>query len=153
VVVRLLDKGEHRLLRAVESRQIPLSVAIDIADSDDVDIQRALQHAYENGLLRGRKLMLAKRLVEQRSRRGKGLRARSSPRANGTMSSAALLRAYKEDTEKKRLLIRKAEVAQNRLIFVTEALRSLFADEHFVTLLRAEGLDTLPRNLAERIQV
>lgn len=151
-VVRLLDKGEHRLLRAVESRQIPLSVAIDIADSDDVHIQRALQHAYENGQLRGRKLMLAKRLVEQRSRRGKGLRARPSPRANGTMSSTALLRAYQEDAEKKRLLIRKAEVAQNRLIFVTEALRSLFADEHFVTLLRAEGLDTLPRNLADRIQ-
>jgi ParB family chromosome partitioning protein len=150
-VVRLLDKGEHRLLRAVESRQIPLSVAIDIADSGDADTQRALQHAYENGLLRGRKLMLAKRLVEQRSRRGKGLRNRPSRRASGAMSSAALLRAYQQDTEKKKVLIRKAEVAQNRLIFVAEALRTLFADEHFVTLLRAEGLDTLPRNLAERM--
>jgi ParB family chromosome partitioning protein len=27
----------------------------------------------------------------------------------------------------------------------------LLADEHFVTLLRAEGLDSLPRYLAERI--
>jgi ParB family chromosome partitioning protein len=69
------------------------------------------------------------------------------------VSSAALLRAYQHDTEKKKLLIRKAELAQSRLIFVAEALRTLFADEHFVTLLRAEGLDSLPRNLAARIHV
>jgi hypothetical protein len=28
----------------------------------------------------------------------------------------------------------------------------MLVDENFVTLLRAEGLDTLPRNLAERMQ-
>jgi len=31
------------------------------------------------------------------------------------------------------------------------AVEKLFADEHFVNLLRAEGLDTLPKYLAERI--
>ena len=67
------------------------------------------------------------------------------------MSSAALLRAYKQDTEKKSLMIRKAEVARNKLVFVAQALRTLFADEHFATLLRAEGLETLPHNLAERM--
>ena len=36
---------------------------------------------------------------------------------------------------------------------MTEAVRKLLADENFVTLLRAEGLDTLPRNLAARIEV
>jgi ParB family chromosome partitioning protein len=36
---------------------------------------------------------------------------------------------------------------------MTEALRTLFVDENFVTLLRAEGLDTLPRNLATRIEI
>jgi len=55
--------------------------------------------------------------------------------------------------DRKRLLIRKAEATKNRLIFMTEAARKLLADENFVTLLRAEGLDTLPRNLAARIEV
>jgi ParB family transcriptional regulator, chromosome partitioning protein len=71
-VTRLLEKGEHRLLRAVESGHIPLTVAIDIADTDDAGVQQALQHAYESKLLRGRKLIAAKRLIEQRRRRGKG---------------------------------------------------------------------------------
>ena len=50
------------------------------------------------------------------------------------------------------LLIRKAGATRDRLVFVTEALRRLLADESFVNLLRAEGLDTLPRNLAARMQ-
>lgn len=147
----LLAKGELRLLRAVETGQIPLTVAVDIANSDDANVQNALQQAYENNLLRGRRLLIAKRLVEQRRRRGKGLR-NNTTQGIGTMSSALLLRAYQQDAEKKRLMIRKADVARNRLVFAAQALRTLFADEHFVTLLRAEGLDTLPRNLAERIQ-
>jgi ParB family transcriptional regulator, chromosome partitioning protein len=42
-------------------------------------------------------------------------------------------------------------IAQSRLIFVVNALRSLFGDGHFVTLLRAEGMLTVPRPLATRI--
>jgi ParB family chromosome partitioning protein len=62
------------------------------------------------------------------------------------------LRVYRQDIDRKRLLVRKAETTRGRLVFVTEALRNLLTDEHFVTLLRAEGLDTLPRPLAERLQ-
>ena len=68
------------------------------------------------------------------------------------MSSNALIRAYQEDVDRKRLLIRKAANTRNRLVFITEALRKLFIDENFVTLLRADGLDTLPGNIAARIQ-
>jgi len=150
-VIRLLENGEHRLLRAVECGQIPVSMAIEIAEADDVGVQRALQQAYEKNLLRGRKLLIAKRVIEERRRRGKGLRT-TSPKRENTLSSDALLRAYRQETDKKRLLIRKAETTRGRLVFVTEALRKLLADEHFVTLLRAEGLDTLPRPLADRFQ-
>ena len=151
-VIGLLENGEHRLLRAVESGHIPVSVAVQIAESDDEGVQQALQQAYEDKLLRGRRLATARRLVEQRRRRGKGFRnwARREP---GAVSGTELLRTYREDVEKKRLLIRKSEISRDRLVFVTQALRTLFADENFVTLLRAEGLNTLPRNLADRIEV
>ncbi len=150
-VVRLLENNEHRLLRAVESGCIPVSVAVDIATVDDAGVQQVLQQAYENKVLRGRKLMLARRMVEQRRRRGKGLRSDRSGRDQPPLSSTALIRAYKEDTDKKRLLIRKADIARDRLVFVTQAMRRLFADENFITLLRAEALETLPKNLADRL--
>ena len=46
---------------------------------------------------------------------------------------------------------RNAETAQRNLLFIVGALRQLLADENFTTLLRAEGLDTLPQYLAERV--
>ena len=73
-VARLLEQGEQRLLRSVEARAIPLSVAVEIADAEEHDVQRALQLAYEKGTLRGRKLLAAKRIVEDRRRRGKHLK-------------------------------------------------------------------------------
>ena len=150
-VIHLLEGGEHRLLRAVESHHIPVSVAVEIAETDDTGAQRALQQAYEKNVLRGRKLLIVKRLIEQRRRRGKGLRT-IDPKRERTLSLDGLLRTYREDTDKKRILVRKAEATRDWLVFATEALRKLFADENFVTLLRAEKLDTLPRNLGDRFQ-
>jgi len=149
-IIRLLEQGEHRLLRAVESGQIPLSVAVTIADTPDGEVQEALRTAYENKELRGKRLLTAKRILEQRRRRGKGFRNGTS---NGerSLSSAALLRAYQQEADRKRILVQKADTTRNRLMFAIEALKTLFADESFVTLLRAEGLDTMPRNLAERL--
>ena len=150
-VIRLLENSEHRLLRAVEAGQIPVSIAVDIAAADDAEVQTILQQAYEKKLLRGHKLIAARRLIEHRRRKGKG-RKINPARRDKTLSSHALVRAYREDVDRKRLLIRKASSTRDRLIFVTEAVRKLLVDENFVTLLRAEGLDTLPRNLAERMQ-
>lgn len=48
-------------------------------------------------------------------------------------------------------MVRKAEFAQQRLMFVVGALRGLFGDENFINLLRAEQLDTLPKYLGERV--
>ena len=55
------------------------------------------------------------------------------------------------EAERQRILVKKASIAQGRLLFVVNALRRLFADEHFVTLLRAERLVTLPTPIAERL--
>ena len=149
-VVRLLENREHRLLRAVESGQIPVSVAVDIAEADDAAMQDVLQQACESNLLRGAKLMAAKRLVEARQKRGKGHRT-TDGYYKRPLSVESLLRTYQDDVDKKQILVRKAAVARDQIMFVTEALRKLLADENFVTLLRAEGLETIPQNIAERL--
>ncbi|WP_105382895.1 plasmid partitioning protein RepB C-terminal domain-containing protein [Neorhizobium alkalisoli] len=150
-VVRLLENGEERLLRSVETGQIPFSVAVEIAEADDQDIQAALQSAYEKKLLRGKKLMAAKRIVEQRRQQGKGLKysikAKSRP-----LSSDALLKAFQEDVDRKRILIRRAETAKARLTFITEAVRKLLADRQFSDVLAEEGLISLPAALVSRLE-
>jgi len=149
-VVRLLESQEHRLLRAVESGKLPVSVAVDISEADDADVQEVLRQAYENNLLRGAKLMAAKRLVEARQKRGKG-RPSIDQKYRRPLSVEALLRTYQDDVEKKQVLVRKAGATRDELMFVTEALRVLLADDSFLTLLQAEGLDSIPQNIATRL--
>jgi len=42
-------------------------------------------------------------------------------------------------------------VPRVRVEYFSSLLKKLFADESFVNLLRAEGLDTLPKYLSDRI--
>lgn len=147
-VVRLLETGEHRLLRAVESGHLPVTVAMDIANASDSEVQHVLHEAYERKLLRGSKLATVKRLIAQRQRRGKRLDANGQRRP---LSVERLLRTYRDDAEKKQAMVRRADLTRGRLVFVVEALRKMVADEHFKTLLRAEGLDTIPSNIAARL--
>src|SRR4051812_15384562 len=102
-VISLLENGEHRLLRAVEAGQVPVSVALLISQAEDTEVQNVLQQAYEQKLLRGQRLMVAKKLIEQRRRRGKGYKTGPRRVEGPTLSSNALLRAYREDVDRKKI--------------------------------------------------
>lgn len=67
----LIANGEERLLIAVETGQMPLSVALYITRAGEKDVQKALEAAYASGELRGKKLLEARRLVELRTVHGK----------------------------------------------------------------------------------
>lgn len=151
-ILELVDKGEERLLVAVERGKIPITVAILIvgAGDDDKAVQAAMQEAYESGELRGPQLMYAKRLVERRQFLGRSI-ARSPPRKKPAVTTSSLVRAYQKEVERQRLMVRKSTVVQQRLFFIFGALRKMFEDENFANVLRLEGLDTLPKYLAERV--
>lgn len=148
-VTRLLSRGEQRLLRSVESRTIPLSVAVEIAEADDEGIQRALHDAYDRGLLKGKRLLAARRLVEVRKRRGKALD--NAPRTSHRMTTAKLIETYEQDVARKRELIDRSRATHNQLLLITEALRRLSLDERFLALVEDEDLATLPSVLSDRI--
>lgn len=149
-VARLLEKGEQRLLRSVESGTIPVSVAVEISEAPDHEVQAALSSAYERGLLKGRKLLAAKKVIETRRRRGKGLAA-TGPKNGQRLSADALVKAYQEDTDRKQIMIRKTDATRNRILFITEALRKLSRDERFLALLEDEELATMPEPIAARL--
>jgi ParB family chromosome partitioning protein len=152
-ILQLLGNQEDRLLTAVEAGKIPLYVALAInrAGNDDKEIQSALQEAYESGKLKGRQLINAKRLIEKRQALGKSLGYRVKTKRYAGITSSSLIRSYQREVERQKLLVKKSDLTQQKLMFVIGALRNLFIDENFSTLLRAEGLDTLPTFLAERV--
>ena len=151
-LVVLLDQGEERLLAAVERGAISINAARAIvgAGDDDKALQIALQNAYESGELRGKQLLEARRLIERRQMLGRSI-GKNTPRQRSSVTTASLVRTYQQEVERQQMIVRKGSLTQQRLLFVVGALHRLIDDENFVTLLRAEGLDSMPKNLGDRI--
>lgn len=150
----LLEKGEERLLNAVERGIIPHSIAAEIARADDNDVQRALTEAYEAGSLPGDQVLAIRRIVDERNLIGKTIKSINNSKAKRQpTTAAALVRAYQKEVERQKLLVKKATLTQGRLSFIVGAMTKLLAEDHFVTLLRAEGMASLPQPIAQRLGI
>lgn len=147
-ILSLLEKGEERLLAAVEAGHIPVNVAIMIASSPDSE-QEVLQEAYEKYQLRGNRLLMAKKLFEARKQWGKSMRGAPRKKATGTMTASAkdMVAHYKKEIRRQQMLQVKYDKVTDSLLIISSAMRQLLKDEHFTTLLRAEGLLTMPKIL------
>jgi ParB family chromosome partitioning protein len=62
-------------------------------------------------------------------------------------SAESLVNAYRRESQKQKLMIRKAKICDAKLVFIVSAFDKLLSDEHFVTLLRAESLFSMPKYL------
>lgn len=152
LIVGLLEKGEDRLIAAVDSGLIPLTLAATIARSDDAGIQNALADAYADGRIKGKNVALVRRLLERRERRSALRHARfgrSSPHPRTTPDQ--LVQIFRKEADRQRLIAKKADFVQSRLLFVVQALKELREDRSFTALLVSEQLDTMPRALDARL--
>jgi ParB family transcriptional regulator, chromosome partitioning protein len=149
-ICNLIDKGEEFLVSSVEAGRIPLSVAVEIATGNNHEVSRALSEAYEKGDLRGARISAARRVITQRLEQQR-LQGKTPP-PRRKLTGDALVQEYKQKIREQTALIVKANRARDRLILLTSAVRLLFADENFRTLLKAEGVQSVPAELAERLQ-
>lgn len=155
MIASLLERGEERLVAAVETGLIPITLAMEISRAETEEAQNLLLDAYETGQLRGKKLAAVRRMLDMRmqSQRKGGLPTARLGRKGSSrrLTANELMQVYQREAEKQRLLVKKSDFAQTRLLFIVEALKDLLTDEGFVNLLRAEGLTTMPRALSMRI--
>lgn len=148
-IIHLVDHGEIALIQAVEGGRLPISVAVGIATGNDHEVQRALSEAYQKGDLRGVRLKNAKRIIAQRIEKQR--RSGKVMQAKRKITGDTLVREYKDRIREQRQLVKKANLTRERLLLLITAMRRLLTDEHFVTVLRAEGLFDMPEQLANRI--
>jgi ParB family chromosome partitioning protein len=151
-ILKLLEHDEERVLDAVLLGRLPITIAVQIAGVDDEAAQRMLIEAYERKAMKQTTLRTFRRLLDQRKCFGKGYANDARLRARRRTTADGLILAYKQETQRQKLMVRKARACESRLLSLGAAFRALFADENFTTLLRAEDLDTLPKFLVERIQ-
>jgi ParB family chromosome partitioning protein len=150
-LIALKKEGEERLLEAALSGKIPLGIAMDIAKTEGAEMQRELLKAYEAKQLNYASIRVVKRLMEQRRFYGRQRGAEEMNRRKSRTSAEGLVNAYRRESQKQKLMIKKARVCEAKLLFVVTAFSKLMANEHFVTLLRAEGLATMPKDIWDKI--
>ena len=149
-ILKLLDHGEERVLDAVLHGRLPITIAVQIAGEDDDAAQRMLAEAYEKKAMKQSTLRAFRQLLDHRRGLGKGYVHDARYRARRRTTADGLILAYKQETQRQKIMVRKAQACESRLLSLTAAFRALLADENFATLLRAEDLDTLPKFLVDR---
>lgn len=142
----LLRHGEQRLLSALERGLIPPTLAIEIAKAKTPKLQGALLETHVNEKHTSKQIATMRKLVEQRYRDAEQVRQN-----RGEINSTALVRAYRRETDRQKRLAQKAALAQARLLFIVNALKTLLSERMFVTLLRQASLDQIPPAILRRI--
>lgn len=145
-IVYLLKHGERRLVSAVERGVVPPTLAVEIARAESPELQGALLEAYISDRHTSTQIGRMRKLLEQRHRE------QMKAQVGGvTVDSKALVRAYRQETERQQLLARKADLTQGRLAFIVGALKTLLGERMFATLLHREGFDRVPLTIMRRI--
>jgi ParB family chromosome partitioning protein len=148
----LYDHGEERLLAAVETGKVSLTAALIISRSDNQDVQNALAQAVEQKKFTQAELQRARDLADARKVYGKNRLHLGKYSAKPAVTSESIVRAFRREQDKQRQALKKAELCEARLTFVTSAMKALLHDDNFVNLLRAEGLETVPEYLADEMK-
>jgi len=147
----LKNEGEERLLDAAMDGRIPVTVAIEIAKAKDIETQRQLLKGYQEKQLSWSAIKTLKQLIDRRRCLGKGRDGGGRERKTRT-SVESLVNTYKRESQRQKLLVNKAKLCDAKLVFIVSAFDKLLGDENFVTLLRAESLLSMPKNLWDKLE-
>jgi ParB family transcriptional regulator, chromosome partitioning protein len=150
-LIALKKAGEERLLDAALKGNVPLGVAMDIAKTEGTEMQRELLKAYEGKQLNQVSIRAVKKLMEQRHFFGKQRGSAGKNSKKSITSADSMVNAYRRQSQKQKLMIKKARVCEARLLFVVTAFSKLMADVNFETLLRAESLPTMPKAIGDKV--
>jgi ParB family transcriptional regulator, chromosome partitioning protein len=149
-LLTLKQNGEEGLLDAALRGSIPVSIAIEISKAGTLEAQRELLKAYEGGELNQSAIRTIKRLIEQRRFLGKAVRGVT--RVRGKTSADGMVNAYKRESQRQKMIVKRARICEGKLTILTQAFAKLLADEAFNNLLRAEDLRTMPQYLADKLE-
>ncbi|CDG89521.1 ParB N-terminal domain-containing protein [Xenorhabdus bovienii] len=145
-VILLLEKGEQKLLTAVERGHIPIYLAVKFARSDDKYNQNLLIDAYNDGSITNKNIATIKKILEKRSLGSKGGTSHDYiyHKNNQNITPQELLSIYKKNVEEHRLLQAKSEYVIDNLVLAKQIISELLLEPSFNSILITENLTKIP---------
>lgn len=136
--IRLVEQGEERSIQGVESGVFPIKFAIQVASTDDSQIQGVLMDAFAEGLVITTNFAQARRIIAARAKNSK----RSQASRDYTVGQ--LQQDIAETTRVKTSFVREAKSKENRFMTLLSGFNTLFRGTALVELLKAQRLDKRP---------
>ncbi len=136
--IRLVEKGEERLIQGVESGVFPINFAMQVASTEDSQIQGVLMDAFAEGLVTTSNFAQARRIITARAKTSRKSNANKDYTVNQLQHDIA------ETTRVKSTYVREAKSKENRFITLLTGVNTLFQDSKLVELLTKHGLDKRP---------
>jgi ParB family chromosome partitioning protein len=141
--VRLIEKGEERLLYGVDQGIFPLTFAFQVAESDDAQTQALLMDAFEQGLVSTSNLRRVRNIIRDRQK-SIGIPRHATAERSRDYTVEELKKDIAKTCREKEAFVREAEMKEGRLVTLVEGLRTLRTVSEFIDLLRDEGLAEMP---------
>ena len=136
---KLIRKGRPEIVNAVVMEKIPLTTALKIVScSDDQEIQKEINDAYDNGSIKASDLKsIQKLLILRKKTDGK------------TIDGSLLVAELKKRAKHHKDAIRKMQKCYVMLSFLKGAFEKMFSDEGFMALLECRGIQDIPSQLQQ----
>ena len=137
--IRLVEKGEERLIRGVEQGVFPIKFAIQVSSADDAQIQNVLMDAFDAGIVTTNNFSQARRIISARSRETK-------KRSTSKSYTVTQLRQDIADATKVKVsYVREAKTKESRFMAPLGEINTLWRDSEFLAILREGGLAERPK--------
>lgn len=137
-LIHLVEQGEDRLIHGVEQGIFPMSFAIQVASTEDSQLQNLLMDSFDAGLVTTSNFAQARKII---SARAKSVRPK---KATKEYTVHQLRRDILDATKAKTSYVKEAQTKENRFLMLLGGINELWKDHKFQELLRQERLDRRP---------
>lgn len=145
----LLDKGEHKLLSAVERGNLPLYLAVEFARCETEEAQNILTEAYDKKIIKSRDIIKIKHILNQRIAGNKGAKTAGFFHHKPTkkISAEELISLYENSIAEHRSVYNHSKFVKTNLLIVSEIFNIIMINKSFQNLLEQENLSDLPSQI------
>ncbi len=141
-ITMLIDKAENKLLAAVESGKIPISLAVEIAKTDYQGAQELFVQAFEKGEIKHKDIIKIRAILDARNEGLKGFNGAGFgySKKKKELTTEDLTKLYQENIDSHKKIKKKALFVEENIILARQIIQDIMNDDGFAKLVKEENM-------------
>lgn len=141
-ITMLIDKAENKLLAAVESGKIPISLAVEIAKTDYQGAQELFVQAFEKGEIKHKDIIKIRAILDARNEGLKGFNGAGFgySKKKKDLTTEDLTKLYQENIDSHKKIKKKALFVEENIILARQIIQDIMNDDGFAKLVKEENM-------------